>query len=99
MWALVVFDDTDGHEDSEGVRLSLSLLGEGAPGLSVVDALARLQVLCGRSGVRMHLEHVHSQLDDLLELTGLRREMIGESERTKETLGIEEGVDARDAVT
>jgi hypothetical protein len=65
LWARVVF------EGSEGADLSLALLGEDAPDISVVEALARLQVVCQRSGMRVRLEQTCSMLEELLELAGL----------------------------
>jgi hypothetical protein len=70
-WALVMFKGSDGSE------LSLELFGDEAPDLGVVAALARLQVLCRRCGVHVHLQKMNPTLEDLLELTGLRGEMTG----------------------
>jgi hypothetical protein len=68
-------EGTGGPEDTGGVRLALALLGDETPDLSVVDALARLQLLCRRCGVHMHLKDTHFALEELLALTGLCQEM------------------------
>jgi hypothetical protein len=84
LWAQVVF------EGSDGADLSLALLGEDAPDISVVDALARLQVVCRRSGMRVRLEQTCSMLQELLDLAGLG-EVVG--------LGAENGFGAGSALT
>jgi hypothetical protein len=83
LWAWVVF------EGSEGVDLSLALLGEDMPDISVVDALARLQVVCRRSGVRVRLEETCPMLKELLDLAGLGG-VVG--------LGGEDGLGAEDGL-
>jgi hypothetical protein len=92
-WALVVLDGSD------GAHLELVLQGHDAPDLSVVDALARLQLLARRSGLQLRLEEMCPALVGLLELSGLCGEVAGQSERAEEPLGVEEGVDPRDPVT
>ena len=50
-WARVVVTAAD------GTRRVVPLTGEGAPGLEVVDWLARCQLTTRRAGGRMWLEH------------------------------------------
>lgn len=68
LWAQVVIE---GSEGSGGVDLSLALLGEDAPDISVIESLARLQMVCQRSGLRVRLEQTCTMLEELLELAGL----------------------------
>jgi hypothetical protein len=91
-WAIVVFEKTDGG------RVELIIESEHAPDLELVAALARLQLLCRRSGMQVHLEEFSPMLKELLELSGLRRQVVGKPERGEETLSIEKGVDPRDPV-
>lgn len=86
-------------EKIDGGRVELAIESDQAPDLVVVAALARLQLLCRRSGMRVHLEEISPKLEELLELSGLSRQVGGKSERGEKTLGIEEGMDPRDAVT
>ncbi len=83
-WARVVLAWTD---DSV---LVTSLSGEGAPDLSVVDDLARLQLAVRRAGGRMHIEDVAPALSRLLDLAGLRREVGGEAEGREDPLDLQE---------
>ena len=83
-WARVVLAWTD---DSV---LVTSLSGEGAPDLSVVDELARLQLGVRRAGGRMHIEDVAPALSRLLDLAGLRREVGGEAEGREDPLDLQE---------
>ncbi len=46
----------------------------------------------------MRLEDVSPVLAELLDLAGLRREVGGQPEGREEALGVQEGVDAADAV-
>ena len=54
---------------------SWTLRGPGAPDLSVVDALGRLRLAVARLGWVLVLDEACSELLELLELAGLRREM------------------------
>jgi hypothetical protein len=86
--------------------------GRGAPDLDVADSLARLQLAARRGGRRLVLQEVCPELDELLELTGLRRELVGrprrppserlggellgEAEGGEEGCGVEKRVDGHD---
>ena len=76
----------------------LTLAGEVAPDLSVVDDLARLQLAVRRSGGRMCLEDVAPALSGLLDLAGLLREVGGQAECGEQALRLQEGVDPGDPV-
>jgi hypothetical protein len=89
-WARVVLV---GADDTE---LEMTLVGEGAPDLSVVDGLARLQVAVRRHGGRIRLQDVSSALSGLLDLAGLLREVGGEAECREDSVHVQEGVDPRD---
>ena len=91
-WARVVVVGAD------GTQRVLLLSGEGAPGLPVVQALARLQLMARRTGGRIRLEQVSSALAELLDLAGLRGEVCGQAEDREEVPGVQEGVDADDAI-
>jgi hypothetical protein len=64
---------------ADGTRRVVLLAGEGPPGLAVVEGLARFQLLTRRAGGRMWLEDVSPALGELLDLTGLRREVAGQA--------------------
>ena len=66
------------------------LIGDEAPDLAVVESLARLQLVCRRAGGRIYLEEVAARLDELLDLTGLGREVGWQAESGEEPLGLEE---------
>jgi hypothetical protein len=68
-WARVVVVGAD------GTRRVMLLAGEGPPDLTVVEGLARLQLMARRAGERMWLEEVSAALRELLDLAGLHREM------------------------
>jgi hypothetical protein len=91
-WARVVVVGAD------GTHRVLLLTGAGAPGLAAVEALARLQLEARRAGGRIRLEEVSSALAELLDLAGLCRELGGQAEGPEEALGVQEGVDAGDAI-
>ena len=74
------------------------LVSARAPDLVDVECLARLQLTCRRGGGHVRLEEVSEQLQALLDLTGLRRELSGEAEDREELVGFEEGVDSADTV-
>jgi hypothetical protein len=78
---------------ADGTRVALPLFGDGAPDLTVVDALARFQLALRRAGARVSLQDLSPALRELLDLVGLDREMTGQSESGEEFLGVEEGVD------
>ncbi|HLM96071.1 MAG TPA: hypothetical protein VK283_07130 [Acidimicrobiales bacterium] len=83
-WARVVLAWTD---DSVLVTI---LSGQGAPDLSMVDDLARLQLAVRRAGGRMHLEDVAPALSRLLDLAGLGRKVRGEAEGREDPLHFQE---------
>lgn len=56
------------------------LHAKGQPDMAAVDALARLRLVCQRAGHHMRLEEVSPALAELLELSGLRRELEGQAE-------------------
>lgn len=83
-WARVVVVGPDGDR-----RESL-LTGNGPPDLAVVEVLALCQLMARRTGGRMWLEEVSPALAGLLDLAGLRREVGGQAEGGKQTLGVQE---------
>jgi hypothetical protein len=80
----------DGDKVASGV-----LRSSGAPDLGAVDGIARLALAAGRLGGAMFLAQVSPALDALLELTGLRVQMEGESESREEPLGVQRGQEER----
>lgn len=86
-WARVVVVGAD------GTNVSVILRGEGPPDLSVVEVLARWQLNARRSGAQLRLEEACSELEMLLELAGLRREVGGQPEDGEDRLDLEEGID------
>jgi ABC-type transporter Mla MlaB component len=79
------------------------------PNAITIDALARLQLTARRLGHRVELRRTCEELEDLLELTGLREvltgggavvasavEAWGEPELREQALGVEEEADPRD---
>jgi hypothetical protein len=91
-WARVVVVGSD------GTRRVVLLTGEGAPDLAVVERLARCQLAARRAGGRMWLEEVCPLLGELLDLTGLRREVDGQAEGGEEARGIQERGNPGDAI-
>lgn len=71
------------------------LAGPDAPDLVVVDALARAQLVARRLGGSIRLLDVCEELEELLDLVGLGREVGGEAEGRKQA-GVEEGVEPGD---
>jgi hypothetical protein len=92
VWARLVVVGADGN------WRVLLLIGDGAPDLAVVGWLARFQLAVRRGGGWMRLEDVSPVLAELLDLAGLRREVGWQAEGREEALGVQEGVDAADAV-
>ena len=90
-WGRIVFVGPTGAEIGSCV-----LRGPGAPDLSVVDALAGLQVALGRLGGSIRLDDVSPELAELLDLAGLRREVGGQPEGGEKVGGVEEGVELGD---
>lgn len=81
---------SDGDELASGV-----LRGSGAPDLGTVDGIARLALAAGRLGGAMFLAQVSPALGALLELTGLRIQMEGETECGEQPLGVQRGQEER----
>ena len=74
------------------------LSGQPAPDLALVEGLARLQLAVRRSGGALQLTEMAPELERVLDLVGLGREMSGKAESGEEPLGLEEGMEPRDAV-
>jgi len=91
-WALVVFVGPAGTE------VTAWLAGPGCPDLGAVDALARAQLLTRRLGGSIRLREVCPELEELLVLVGLRREVGGQAEGGEEGFGVEEEVGPGDPV-
>jgi hypothetical protein len=83
---------------SDGTHLAIPLAGDGPPDLAVIEALARFQLMARRAGDRVWLEDVSAALGDLLDLAGLRRQVIGQAEDREQTLSVQEEVQPGDAV-
>ncbi|MFD5267005.1 STAS domain-containing protein [Streptomyces sp. NPDC058335] len=71
--------------------------GIGAPGLTAVDLLARLQLTARRAGGRIRLRAPDPALLALLDLVGLRFEVEGNPEQREPPLGVEEEVESGEA--
>jgi hypothetical protein len=85
--ALVLIVRPDGS--CETVRI----VGDDPPTLEVIDSLARLQLTTRRQGGQLRLEELSAALGQLLELTGLGRELGGEAEGGEEPVDLEERMD------
>lgn len=73
--------------------------GPGAPDLRVVDALARWQRAAGQLGGVIVLREVSAQMAELLDLVGLRREVVRQAEGGEQLGGSKERVEPRDPLT
>jgi hypothetical protein len=73
LWARLVMIGPD------GTHQVVPLAGDGPPDMSVVEALARWQLITRRVGGRMWLEDLSPLLAELLDLAGLRRELTGQA--------------------
>jgi len=80
-----------GGEELTSGRLAL----RSPPDLSAVDGLARLQLAARRLGWAIEVRDPGAELAELLELVGLRVEMLGQAEGGEE-VGVEERVEPRD---
>ena len=80
----------------ETVRASWTLSGTGPPDLSVVDGLVSLILAARRGGHRTVLSDVCTGLFELLDLTGLRGQVIGQTEDGEQSLGVKEGMEPGD---
>jgi hypothetical protein len=68
-------------------------VGALAPDLGTVDLLARLQLRARRLGSELRLRHASAELEELLDLVGLREVLVeagGEPEQREQRLGVEE---------
>jgi hypothetical protein len=66
-------------EHADGTRHVVPLAGDGPPDLTVVEALARYQLMIRRAGGRMWLEDLSPELAGLLDLAGLRDQVAGDA--------------------
>ncbi len=85
------------------VEVATWTLGDcGRPDLDVVDELARLALTARRMGCSILLRHVGDQLSQLLDLVGLRQELLGVEvvgqTEVGEQVGVEEVVVPDDPV-
>jgi len=71
VWACVDVMTSCGAE----VVTTWELVGQGVPDLAAVELLARWQLSARRAGASIRLRDVNADLDVLLGLAGLRREM------------------------
>lgn len=81
----------------DGSRETALILAPAA-GLDLVEFLARLQLDLRREGDRLIVDSPAQPLRELLQLVGLRAQLIGEAEDREQLVGLEEGVDARDPI-
>jgi hypothetical protein len=77
--------------DSGGGAVRYVLWGRDRPGLETVDVVARLTLFARRRGSSVRWSDLAPELDSLLELCGLRVEVVRETEGREESLGPEEG--------
>lgn len=89
-WGRIVFLGPTGVE-----LASCVVTGPGVPDLAVVDTLARWQLSSRRRGGSVRLGDLCVELDELLDLVGLRREVGGQAEGP-EQVGVEEGMEPGD---
>jgi hypothetical protein len=82
-------------EAREGSKTIVVDLASTAPGLGLVDALARLQLLAGRLGCSIQLRNATRALQELIELVGLTDVLLLEADgepESGEQLGVEKVV-------
>lgn len=88
------------HTGTRGVRgthvVVCDVTGLGPPGLTTVDALARMQLTARRAGGRIRLRGPDPALTALLALVGLRFEVEGQPEQREPPLRVEEAVEPGD---
>ncbi len=78
--------------DPEGVAVARFMLeGRGAPDIGAVDEVARLALLARRIWGGVVLADLSPALHALLELSGLRVEVEGQTKLGEEPLGVQEG--------
>ena len=88
LWCRVCVLGPDGSE-----LASWPVRGAGAPGLDVVDAVARLHLAVTRLGGGVVLRAVAPELRDLLVLAGLTGQVGGQAEQGEQPLRVEEEVE------
>lgn len=74
------------------------MVGLGRPDLAAVEALARLQLTALRMGGSILVQDMSTDLEELLDLVGLRDQLSGQAER-REQAGVEEGMEPGNPVT
>jgi hypothetical protein len=74
----------------------ITVRGEGAPDITMVDGLARLLLAAGRAGGSVDLDDVSAGLAEILDLVGLGGQMCRQAELRKELGGVEERVESDD---
>ncbi|OQD52538.1 hypothetical protein BM536_030670 [Streptomyces phaeoluteigriseus] len=84
-------------ERAAGGVVVCEVAGLGAPGVTTVDLLARLQLTARRGGGRIRLRAPDPALLALLDLVGLRFEVEGDPEQREPPLGVEEEVESGEA--
>jgi hypothetical protein len=84
-WCRVTILGSDGT-----VRIHHVLEGPGSPDIAAVDEVARLALWAGREGGSVLLSEISPELDELLELSGLRVEMGWQPESREEPLVVEQ---------
>jgi hypothetical protein len=89
-WGRLVFIGSSGAP-----LASWRLEGARDPDLDAVDALARALLAARRAGGVLRLVDATDRLVELLDLAGLRGQMLGEAEGGEEA-GVEEGVEPGD---
>jgi hypothetical protein len=92
-WGRIVFSGGRGREVAAWLAV-----GTGPPDLAAVDRLARMQLHARRLGGCLRVTEMCAELEDLLDLVGLRRELGGEAEEREQVLGVEEGMDRGDPI-
>jgi hypothetical protein len=74
----------------DGAAVTVTVEGPGVPDLAVADLVAGLAAWARRSGAVLVPDRVAAELVELLDLAGLCRQVLGQSEQRKEPLGVEE---------
>jgi hypothetical protein len=90
-WCRVTVVGPDGTETATWV-----VHGPGAPDLTIVDALALLQLAAARAGGGILLGDVCAGLRELLDFVGLGREVGRQAEGREQLLRVEERVETGD---
>jgi hypothetical protein len=82
---------------ADGERETIGLHCPAPPDISVVGMLARLQLTVRRLGGELWLEEASEPLIELLELAGLRGQMVREPEEGEQPAWFQEAVEGGDA--